>query len=213
MKKFVLIFAFCFFSLTVHAQDFKVNQETKNAVYILEKLNILPSEFELSLNATRLEYLTMLMKIDDIDSSEFPDLGIVNDIMLKYDDTRNLNSNELRVLAEADMKGILKGKMSNGKFFAAPDSDIIWREALIFSLRVIMNVERYYESDDQQIVNIARNYNLIDYNFDEDDVLWLDEAVTNNELCVLAYRLLHAPARINSAGGEYTKYYIDDFIK
>lgn len=217
MKKFLIIFFLCIFTLTAYAQDESgLTLEAKCAIELLKKTKLLTEDFDFSSNPTRIEYLTMLIKIDNFTSAESNSIDIVlaEDTVSKYSDVKELSDEQKCIIAEADLKGILKGRAFENVVLAEPHSKIAWREALIFSLRMVTNFDRdFYENDDQRLLDVSQNYGLIDYTLcDLSNLSWLDETLSYDKACILTYRLLHAPAKRNAFGGEYTKYYIDDYI-
>lgn len=186
--------------------------EEEKSLNTLKKVQLISEDYIINGNVTRLEAITLLMNMDCGKNSLDIEYDFAKKVLEIYDDADLLNETETCIVGRAVYLGYVKGAFVEGKLRIQPYSELSWREALILILRL---TNRYFEdlytdaqNKDEFIVSSAKNRGFIDVY----DTEKLDKFVTRKDWCVLANIVLHTPINRHGYYGEYTAYYIDDYI-
>ncbi len=197
--------------ITVYAQeDAKiVNLETRHAVETLTKIDIIPADYDINAKATRMDCINLLVKVTSKYALENNNsMEWAKQTVAQYDDANLLDDDATYVVALAWSATFFNGSAEGDKLLINPNKELTWREALVFSLRICDGYMYDENISDEEIIKKAIAWEFIpSYNF-----VGLDKIVGKDELCVLVNKVLHSPVTIPDTMGDYTKYYIDDYI-
>lgn len=212
MKRIIACIMVLLLSTSVRAQNYEqpMASDYDHSIYTLERLNIIPSDYDTTGNATRIECLSMLVAISEgtgIDTyAKTKDyVSYADDVAKKYSDADMLSDSEKLIVWLADIKNFLQGIPVDNELYVHPDKELTWREAIRFTLRLTCPEYEYYNPKEESLISGALYRKYIYF----DDIAGLDSVVTDYELCHLINKALHEPVITHTYSGEVTRYFID----
>ncbi len=210
MKKLIMFLFLTAFILTQSVSAHPTADELY-ALSTLKKLQLIPEDYDTNGNVTRIDAVSLLLKIGYSDDWDLDPYGNeANELLKNYDDAHLLDADSRRVMAIGTYFQLIKGSSENDQVLLNPEKDLTWREALIFVSRATNNwFEFQNESNNEYLLSTTIKRGFISNDFSAE---MLDIPVTRYEWCNLANIVLHIPRTVHSYWGDHTAYYIDNFL-
>ena len=214
LKKIVIILiSIIFFGNSMPQKVFAQEEIALNFFY---ENNILLKEISSESYATRYDCLYMLCKIQFHDDEFEKAFETETFYDVPKDDIRNA------LVACGEALNLFHGKInSDGQYYADLGSFVSLKETLIMITRFIGGVDSIYLSgqyaeNDDLLILFSENKLLLNLN-DETTLNGInteniERKISYKELCVLIYRMMHAPYIHDTYGGIKIKYLIDEYI-